>query len=123
MRATRCLSSAGKCLVITERAVLPGKEKVVMDALLKLQAAARAAPGLDHKGALELIDRTRAGQIVKGYRGRPALDRDALAEALAGLSRLVIDGGELIESIDINPFLLSQTGGVALDGLVVLRRN
>ena len=45
MRATRCLSSAGKCLVITERAVLPGKEKVVMDALLKLQAAARAAPG------------------------------------------------------------------------------
>ncbi len=84
---------------------------------------ALSAPGLDNKSALELIDRTRAGQITRGYRGRPALDRNGLAETLVGLSRLVIDGDELIESIDINPFLVSETGGVALDGLIVLRRN
>lgn len=83
---------------------------------------ALAAPGLDREKALALVDRTRAGRVTKGYRGRPALDREALAKALIGLSRLVIDGGNLIESVDINPFLLSETGGVALDGLVVLRR-
>ena len=41
--------------------------------------AALAAPGLNRESALALIDRTRAGQITRGYRGRPALDRDALA--------------------------------------------
>lgn len=84
--------------------------------------AALAAPGLNRESALALIGRTRAGQIVGGYRGRQPLDRDALADALIALSRLVIDGGDRIESIDINPFLIGVNGGVALDALVVLRR-
>ena len=85
--------------------------------------AALAAPGLNRDSALALIDETRAGALTRGYRGRPALDREALAQALVGLSRLVIDGGELIDSIDINPFLTGEKGGVALDGLVVLRKT
>jgi acetyltransferase len=32
----------------------------------------------------------------------------------------VLDAGERILSIDVNPFLLRQKGGVALDALVVL---
>lgn len=81
---------------------------------------ALAAPPLDERTAGELIDRTRAGKLIAGTRGRPALDRNAVIGALIGLSRLVIDAGERIESVDINPFLLREHGGVALDGLVVL---
>lgn len=80
-----------------------------------------SAPVFTQEAALAVADRTKAGQLSKGYRGRPALDRDALARAIVGLSRLVRDAGERIESIDINPFLLRETGGVALDGLIVLR--
>jgi len=32
----------------------------------------------------------------------------------------VIDGGDLLQEIDVNPFVLRQKGGVALDALVVL---
>jgi acetyltransferase len=32
----------------------------------------------------------------------------------------VVDAGDRIASIDVNPFLLRQNGGVALDALVVL---
>jgi acetyltransferase len=81
---------------------------------------ALAAPPLDERKALELVEHTRAGKVIAGYRGRTALDRKALIKALIGLSHLIVDAGPRIESIDINPFLLRPRGGFALDGLVVL---
>jgi acyl-CoA synthetase (NDP forming) len=81
---------------------------------------ALAPPLADEREALALIARTRAGELTAGYRGRPALDRKTLVEALIGLSQLVRDAGPRIESIDINPFLLRRRGGLALDALVVL---
>jgi len=85
-----------------------------------LRDVALAPPPLDEAAAEALIARTRAGTLLAGYRGRPALDKKALVKALMGLSQLVIDAGDRIDSIDINPFLLRKKGGVALDGLVVL---
>ena len=87
-----------------------------------IRDVALAAPPLDAARALALIGRTRAGVQVAGYRGRHALDRDALVAALVGLSNLVLDAGDRIASIDVNPFLLRETGGVALDALVVLNQ-
>jgi len=81
---------------------------------------ALAPPPLDAQAAHALIARTQVGALLDGYRGRPPLDRDAVVAALVALSRLVVDAGARIESIDINPFLVRQRGGVALDALVVL---
>ncbi len=82
---------------------------------------ALAAPPLDERAAKTLIARTRVAQLLRGYRGKPALDMKALASALIGLSQLVTDAGSRIASIDVNPFLLKRRGGFALDALVVLR--
>jgi acetyltransferase len=90
-----------------------------VDLELYRDVALAAAP-LDEAGAHALIDRTRAGKLIAGYRGRAALDRKSLVRALTGLSQLVIDAGSALQSIDINPFLLKERGGVALDALVVL---
>ena len=84
---------------------------------------ALAAPPLDEARANALIDHTRVSKIIAGYRGRPALDRAALVQALIGLSHLVCDAGDRIDSIDINPFLLRQSGGVMLDALVVRKKD
>ena len=81
---------------------------------------ALAPPPLDGARALALIEATRAGVLIHGYRGRPALDLKAAVQALIGLSSLMIDAGGRIQSVDVNPFLLRRRGGVALDGLVVL---
>jgi len=81
---------------------------------------ALAAPPLDARAAKALIGRTRVAQLIKGYRGKAALDEDALVKALVGLSQLAMDAGARIASIDVNPFLLKRRGGVALDALVVL---
>ncbi len=82
---------------------------------------ALAALPLDEAAALGLVDRTRIAHRIAGSRGRAALDRKALAAALVGLSDLVTDAGSLIQSVDVNPFLLRESGGVALDGLIVLQ--
>jgi aspartate-semialdehyde dehydrogenase len=61
-------------------------------------------------------------QSVSGA-GKAALDEASLIQALLGLSHLVTDCGEDLISVDINPFLLRVKGGVALDGLIVLKRD
>ena len=81
---------------------------------------ALAASPLDKRAAEALIARTRVSHLIAGYRGKPAHDKEALVNALLGLSRLVIDAGPRIASIDVNPFLLKRRGGIALDALVVL---
>ena len=79
-----------------------------------------SAPTLDEASANTLIDRTAAAQLINGYRGASALDREAVIKALIAVSRLAVDLGDNLDSIDVNPFILRRRGGIALDALVVL---
>ena len=84
-----------------------------------------AAPPVSREKALDMLARTRAGKLLQGYRGGPPLDRDAVADALVALGRLADDLKDVIESVDINPFvaLPQGQGGIALDALIVLQRR
>jgi acetyltransferase len=90
-----------------------------IDIELTRDVALAAAP-LSREKARTLIARTKAGVKLAGYRGRPALHQDSVLDALVGISNLMVDARGRIASIDINPFLVNTTGGVAVDGLVVL---
>jgi acyl-CoA synthetase (NDP forming) len=81
-------------------------------------------PPVSPDKARDLIARTHAGKLMAGYRGSGPLDSDAVVAALVGLGRLAADLGDVVESVDINPFvaLPSGEGGLALDALVVLQR-
>ncbi|MWB76874.1 CoA-binding protein [Pseudooceanicola sp. 216_PA32_1] len=71
--------------------------------------------------AREMILGTRSAALLTGWRGGPALDLDALGQALAAVSHLVADPAFGISEIDINPFRLRQQGGLVLDALIVPR--
>ncbi|MDB5648713.1 MAG: Protein acetyltransferase [Hyphomicrobiales bacterium] len=88
-----------------------------------LRDVALAPCPLDEAAALHLIGRTRAGTLMAGYRGRPVLDRHAVARALVAVSSLMADADGAIREIDVNPFVLTQEGGIPLDALVVLDRS
>src|ERR1700716_615652 len=90
-----------------------------VDIELMKDVALAGAP-LDVAEARELINRTKAGVKLKGYRGKPALHEASAVKALVGLSNLMADAGTRIASIDINPFLINAKTGVAVDALVVL---
>ncbi|MEA2938286.1 MAG: hypothetical protein QOC56_1790 [Alphaproteobacteria bacterium] len=78
---------------------------------------------LDRERALTMVKATRAGRLIEGFRGGKPGDMDALCEALVNLGRLASDLAEVIEAVDVNPFLVCENGrgAFALDALVVLR--
>lgn len=79
----------------------------------------RLAPFGEDEARL-MIDGIRGRPILDGLRGQPAIDIDALATALARLSRFAHDHRDEVSEIDINPMLLRPDGAFALDGLITL---
>lgn len=79
-------------------------------------------PGLNRAEAAAMIDATRAGRIIAGYRGAPALDRAAVIDAMVALGRFALDASDRIDAVDINPLMARAHGrGVCMaDALVVL---
>jgi succinyl-CoA synthetase beta subunit len=83
-----------------------------------------APPTLDGARAAAMVKDTRAAaRLLEGFRGAKPGDLDALTGALVNLGRLARDLGDVIEAIDINPFVVCEQsrGACALDALVVLR--
>lgn len=87
--------------------------ELLKDSSLRLPPISKAEAG-------KMINSTRGAKLLKGFRGRPAADISALADALVNLSRLAVDLGDYISALDINPLMVLPAGqGVcAVDALV-----
>jgi len=68
---------------------------------------------LDREGALRLIGRSRSAELLAGFRGGPALDREALAAVVVTVSELI--GSGLLAAIDLNPVAVYPWGVLVLD--------
>ncbi len=80
----------------------------------------RIAP-LTDADALELVTGGKAGALVRGFRGKPAADQEALTDLLHRLSYLGDDLNEVAE-LDLNPVIASPDGCVAVDARIRVRR-
>jgi len=69
----------------------------------------------------EMIEETKAGKVLKGYRG-PPLDEGVVKLIIAGVATLIGDFEE-IDSIDVNPVFVYEKGAVAIDVKVYLRAS
>lgn len=79
----------------------------------------RVAP-LEKRDALEMMDEIKAKKLLDEFRGKPAVNRDILADALINLGRIGLEIDEVVE-IDINPLIIDGDTPIAVDALVVLR--
>ena len=80
----------------------------------------RIAP-ISRNDALDMIAATKAGTLLKGFRGSKEADIEAVIDVLMRLSQLVCDFPE-IEEIEINPLLVMPKGkgALALDCRIIL---
>jgi acyl-CoA synthetase (NDP forming) len=78
----------------------------------------RLAP-FDEIEAHRMIDEIRSRAVLDGVRGADASDIDTLARALSQLSVFAIENAHMIQSVDVNPFVVFPSGVVALDALIV----
>jgi acyl-CoA synthetase (NDP forming) len=81
--------------------------------------AIRLAP-IDLDGAHAMIEAVRATRLIRGFRGLPRGDCDALARAIAAFSRLALAQGARVAEAEINPLFVRARGIVAVDGLLRL---
>ena len=78
----------------------------------------RVAP-LKKRDAADMMRSIKGHKILDAVRGMPAVDKDALSNALLAVSKVALDHPEIAE-IDINPLIIRGNKPIAVDGLVVL---
>ncbi|KAA0236045.1 MAG: CoA-binding protein [Actinobacteria bacterium] len=76
-------------------------------------------PPFDRREAHRMIEEIRGLPLLRGARGRPTADIDALVDVLMRVQTLAVDHASTVAEVDINPLLVSERGAVALDALVV----
>ncbi|MEO5695503.1 MAG: acetate--CoA ligase family protein, partial [Burkholderiaceae bacterium] len=73
--------------------------------------------------ALRMLGELRMGAMLDGVRGRPPVDRQALARMLSALSRWVASMHASLQELDLNPVLVGPEGPVAVDCVMVLKAH
>ncbi|WCM48535.1 acetate--CoA ligase family protein [Pseudomonas sp. WJP1] len=71
--------------------------------------------------AQEAISRLRIAPVLKGARGQPALDVEALARAAVALGNFALQHQANLLSVDVNPVMVLAEGVVAVDAVIEYR--
>ncbi|HEY7890368.1 MAG TPA: acetate--CoA ligase family protein [Steroidobacteraceae bacterium] len=85
-----------------------------------LQDVRLILPGRSRRSIIEELCRLQCGALLRGYRGSPALDLEALADLIVRLGQ-VLSHIASIREIDLNPVIAYPLGQgvIALDALIV----
>ena len=80
-----------------------------------------ALPPLDHDTALSLIRRLKVAVLLDGFRGAAPADVHALADAAVALGQLVVELGDHLDGVDLNPVIVGPDSALVVDALVLPR--
>lgn len=77
---------------------------------------------LTHDQARDMIESTRAGQLLKGFRGGIVYDTESVIEVIGRLSQFALDHMQVVE-VEINPLLVlpEGQGTRVLDARIILK--
>ena len=67
----------------------------------------------------ERLATLRGASLLRGVRGRPGVDIDAVARVVAAIGDLLVADPSIVE-IDCNPVIAGPDGALAVDALVVV---
>ena len=81
--------------------------------------AFRAAPVTEGE-ALRMLDELKSRVVLDGVRGKPPVDKVALARMVSAVSRFGAAAGPRLAELDLNPVLAGPQGVTAVDWLMVL---
>jgi acetyl coenzyme A synthetase (ADP forming)-like protein len=78
----------------------------------------RLAPATK-EDALSMLDGIQAHEMLKGVRGSDPADRDAIADIIVNVSKLITDFPEIAE-MDLNPVFATKSNAIAADVRIVV---
>jgi acyl-CoA synthetase (NDP forming) len=83
-----------------------------------LKDVAFGVPPFDHGHAERMVRGLRGFPLLQGVRGTSPADVDALIDVVMSVQQLVLDHGDAIGEVDLNPVVVLPHGAVALDALI-----
>jgi acetyl-CoA synthetase (ADP-forming) len=78
----------------------------------------RVAP-ITEEEARDMVTEVKAYPLLKGYRGSPPADIDAIVNILLATSRMVQEHSE-IKELDLNPVMVYRKGAKTVDARIIL---
>ena len=81
----------------------------------------RIAP-LERHDAMEMMQEIKGHKILAATRGMQAADLNMLSDILVTVGRIGLEN-QVIQEIDINPMILSGAKPIAVDALIVLKKQ
>jgi len=66
----------------------------------------------------DALDSLRIAPLLAGYRGKPAVDRPAIIDAIQAVQSYVADHADSIDELEINPLLCTASEALAVDALI-----
>jgi len=78
----------------------------------------RIAP-ITEEDAKEMISEIKAYPILRGFRGAPPADIEAITKILVNTSKLVMEHQE-IKELDLNPIMVYKSGAKTVDARIIL---
>ena len=65
----------------------------------------------------------KGAALLDGFRGRPPVDVEAIADALHRVSLFAAKYADVVESLEINPLIARADGAIAVDALLIPKRS
>ena len=84
--------------------------------------AVRIAP-VSPETARSMIQSLQGYGLLAGFRGAAAVDIESLVDVICRLSELAHDLKDVINEIDVNPIIVTPSGAIAADALIVAQRE
>ncbi len=72
--------------------------------------------------AIAMVNEIKTIGLLRGARGEPPADINAIASAIVNLSCLVSDFPE-IQELDVNPLMVMEKGAMALDARIIFKKE
>jgi len=69
--------------------------------------------------ALAMLGKLKGQAVLDGFRGMPAVDREALAEVVCRVAQFISDHRDTVAEIDVNPLICAGSRILAVDALIV----
>jgi hypothetical protein len=66
-----------------------------------------------------MLNRLKAAAILRGFRGSPPVELDALAQIIGRVSEFITDQRHTVSELDLNPLICIGKRLVAVDALIV----
>jgi acyl-coenzyme A thioesterase PaaI-like protein len=76
-------------------------------------------PPVTRAAARLRLGELRMAPLLTGWRGGPPVDVEALVEVIVGFSSMATELGDAVDAVEANPVIVSPTGAIAVDALVV----